>query len=712
MTLVSIDKPIIQKNPVSGAAPIQAKSVLGNQAACWRIVVLPPKTPTQNEAQSGAGGLRIRWDRPHAVKAPKLPLHWSSDVGFHQRVADSISTISPEGGAIETFSVKPIRFDAIAPKGEGAIERFDARPVDVGPVDVSPELRSGSRPTAEVVRSIREQNPANIATSADVSGMINSIAVQNRIAAKLQPSVVRKPKPTEAEAKEQSIAPEIFKLPSQVSPGGVEPATERILRKSDDYKKLLTEAAHDIRSPIATASQILHTISNKVRRHGQLSRSEIELLDQANLRLIQANDWAEGILLDRRLEYGRPLPVRKRFYPMQLQSSIRPLLESIASRRSVNLAWNGWERSLPKLYLDANHLSRVMMNLVSNAVDASLKGQSVSINVDWHKTICQPLQISVADQASGISPEIMRQVNSQYTPQGNDGFATRGVGLKTTKALVASMAGTLSAESLSPKGSLLRVSLPIDNPMSLVRSWLTRNTLRVHEQQIKLVPKVFVSIDLVRVGTLDLDFADSQLQLAAFENELPYRVAKDRWLWLAMQSSNRGMPYSLDRTAKRLNELHGPSAEICRVLQVFKTPEFNPEDLQGPNLQTGRMLSIIDSVVTKVAQLIGDNVPATDRLAAIESPIVHQPNSSQLGAFRRIDVRNAPKPNLSLLGSSTQVRASDELTAALKQLAEHWHRTQGKLDKKIAQQTVGAAIDPEFEIRRPHTRSRSSRTPF
>ena len=694
MTLVSIEKQSFPTPTRVGPALRQAQNsnASTNQAACWRIVVLPPKIPARSEAGSDAGGVRIRHDRPHAVKAPKLPLSWSSEVGFHKRVSDDLATVTPWGGSSATINLAPLH-EAHLP----------ARTKPAPKVQEKPER-------SETVKASKRQDSLQTVRAPKLSapemGAVNSIAVQNKIAAGLQPSLGK----FNSTADNQKSKVEDRSKTSAGTKRNEQSGGERIIRETGDYKKLLTEAAHDIRSPIVTASQILRTISNRVRKNPQLSQSEVELLDQANLRLVQANDWAEGILLNRRLEQGRPLPVRKRFYPMQLQTSIRPLLESIASRRAVNLAWNGWERSLPKLYLDANHLSRVMMNLVSNAVDASLKGQLVSINVDWKKTICQPLQISVADQAGGISPELMQQINSSRFGDA-ESPAGRGLGLKTTKSLVASMAGTISAHRREPRGSIFKVALPIDNPMSIVRSWLTRNTLRAHEHDNSVVQNVFVTIDLVRVSVLDLDFVDSQLQLGAFENELPYRVARDRWLWLAMRAENQAMPYSLTRTAKRLNDLHGPASDVCRILQVFKTAEFRPSDLQGPKLQTGRMLSMIDAIVTKVAQLIGENVPITDQLAAVDRPVMQRPAGKQEGAFLRIDGQDQRRPNLALLGNPTSVQASDELADALKQLAEHWHKTQAKLDRSESQRpTMFAGTKHPVELR-PKAKDMGKRTP-
>ena len=111
-------------------------------------------------------------------------------------------------------------------------------------------------------------------------------------------------------------------------------------------KEMLVEAAHDIRSPIAVAQQILSTLAGRMQRTGQLASDQYELLEEANVRLTQANRWAEGILVEQGLQYGHPVSIRRRFYPGQWLAEIRPLLQSLASQRQVRLTWLGWDLSL------------------------------------------------------------------------------------------------------------------------------------------------------------------------------------------------------------------------------------------------------------------------------------------------------------------------------------------------------------------------------
>ncbi|MCA9160701.1 MAG: hypothetical protein KDA72_20360, partial [Planctomycetales bacterium] len=162
-------------------------------------------------------------------------------------------------------------------------------------------------------------------------------------------------------------------------PSSFSTASDSLPAEQAHLSQMLAEAAHDIRSPIAVAQQILSTLSQRVRRDGQMTKAETELLDEAQVRLTQANRWAEGILVEQSLAHGQPVNVRRRFYPIQWLRGIQPLLNSLAIQHGVKLAWVGWDRSLPRLYLDANHLSRAVLNLVSNAIQASRPGSQIRV---------------------------------------------------------------------------------------------------------------------------------------------------------------------------------------------------------------------------------------------------------------------------------------------------------------------------------------------
>lgn len=738
MTFVAIENQLIAATQFTlSVQPTIDMSKTSELGSVWRVTVLPPKIPDSGQSRaSEAGGMRLRLDQPQSLQGPKQPVYWAMDIGFHCNVADNLTTVPLESPDLVLGNLNELLSDeaeAAAPI-EFKPKTRAFRNEEVAQAEVQPETLSE--------QSARKEEVEQVA----LRGTRNAIARQNRMAAAVE-SVSEVHSSSEDSSSEDSIGEsKIVENANAINSSAIaagnspvatksqnsgtnvaklahapnkasektrsadktkpETATQkRVIKSADEYKTLLSEAAHDIRSPISTASQILRSVSDRARDNGELTPDEISLLDQANSRLVQANNWVEGILLDRRLMQGSPVPVRKRFYPMQWQSMIRPLLESIASRKSVGLSWLGWDRSLPKLYLDANHLSRVMMNLVSNAVDASPRGNRVSISVDWQKTIAQPIQISVADQAGGLSREVLQQLNRKM-PVEDQPKKTPGLGLKTAKSLVHSMAGEISASPAPPAGSLIKVSLPIDRPQSLVRSWLTKNTLT---KEFANTSELFVTIDVVRMTIMDFSFADSQMQLDAFDNELPYRVARDRWLWLALRSAKAATPYSLARTRDRLNDIGQRPKPVCNVRQVFKSREFDASELHGASMQQGKMLILLDSIIHRMNELIGDRIPEIDSLTSLDQSLLLTPRKAgQPGSFARVDKASTVQPNLPLLGRSRpRIEPSPELTQALAELAERWHQTQDKLERNLTHHN--RTDGPELRPKAKQSRERKSR---
>lgn len=440
---------------------------------------------------------------------------------------------------------------------------------------------------------------------------------------------------------------------------------------------LLSEAAHDIRSPIATASQIISTVTNRVRSHGTLTRGELELLDIANMRLVQASNWAEGILLDRSLEQGAPVVVRSRFYPPQWQEMVRPLLDSIAEQRQVQLNWVGWDRSLPRLYLDANHLSRAVLNLVTNAIQASRKGQEVSIRIDWQRNVSQRLVIAIEDSGCGLGNELLRQVNTIATWQNNTSPTNAtGLGLKTAKSLILGLGGSISAQTAPSGGTLFRLTLPVDNPLSLVRGWLTQNAALATREEKELSRSAM--IHAIRVRDLEPQLVDAHLQQAASQQDLVYRVAADRWLWMTIAAESHS---GIETVTRQLDDLSSTD-QACLTRLVFRSRAFTLLGLHSSEDALERLPYFSNEIAGRVNELLSGRVPPVDELqtrdkAIMVKPLLKRPSRRLL----RADTASTSRPHLHAAKLRNAAKSGDpELTKALADLAEQWHSTQTKLE--------------------------------
>ncbi|MEO8270920.1 MAG: sensor histidine kinase [Aureliella sp.] len=465
--------------------------------------------------------------------------------------------------------------------------------------------------------------------------------------------------------------------------------------------QMLAEAAHDIRSPISVAQQIISTLSQRIRRDGQFTTADTELLNAAQVRLTQANQWAEGILVEQSLAHGQPVNVRRRFYPLQWLRGIQPLLSSVAIQHGVKLAWLGWESSLPRLYLDANHLSRVVLNLVGNAIQASRPGSQVSVQVAWQTHVTQRLVISIEDRGSGLSADLLQQINAPAAAS-HEKLRGCGVGLKTATTLVRALGGSIAAQTRAAGGTLIRLTLPVDNYHSLIHSWLQQNEIGSARPVSADPTSPQITIHALRGPACEdaksmWQVIDARLQQAASNHELVYRVAADRWLWMSIQSSSSrlAIPESLSEVLRDLRQRDNAWNQplVCRQQLVFQW-QPNAASRRGfSDCKHVQLTSLISKLAEKIAEFVGDHVPPLDELQTSDATILFRPQGGGSARMIRSDHAQELRP-AAHVGRLTTSAASkltsladtpcESFSGSLAELTQQWHVRQQRLDQASA----------------------------
>ncbi|MCC7335099.1 MAG: HAMP domain-containing histidine kinase [Pirellulaceae bacterium] len=494
--------------------------------------------------------------------------------------------------------------------------------------------------------------------------------------------------------------------PASDRPGSFTTASDSLAAEHAHLSQMLAEAAHDIRSPIAVAQQILSTVSQRVRRDGQMTKAETELLDEAQLRLTQANRWAEGILVEQSLVHGQPVNVRRRFYPLQWLRGIQPLLNSLAIQHGVKLAWVGWDRSLPRLYLDANHLSRAVLNLASNAIQASRPGSQIRIEVAWQTHVTQRLIITIDDQGRGLPAGLLQQINSLTAVSHEKSLEScAGVGLRTATTLIAALGGSITAQNKPTGGTRLRAMLPVDNYHSLIHSWLQQNGVGAPSQIARSGSRITINALRSSAGenaASKWQTIDARLQQAASSNEFVYRVAADRWLWLSLQSttSPEKFPHSLSEVLRELRERDNAWNRPldCRHQQVFQWQSVANDRRGRSPRDHSYLMSLTSKLAEKLAEFVGEHVPPLDELQRSDAPIVIRPQSGGPARLIRSDRAQATRPAAhggqqlasapakgvvkgSVAGTSLADTPCESFSGSLAELTQIWHARQQQLDQ-------------------------------
>jgi signal transduction histidine kinase len=118
-----------------------------------------------------------------------------------------------------------------------------------------------------------------------------------------------------------------------------------------------------------------------------------------------------------------------------------------------------------KVHLRQGELKQILANLIANAIDASTDGGKLWLRVhptrNWTNGMQAGLRITLADNGSGMSPEVQRRIFVPFFTTKSD--VGTGIGLWVTKSLIEGLDGYLRFRSRQGRasGTVMSFFLPL-----------------------------------------------------------------------------------------------------------------------------------------------------------------------------------------------------------------------------------------------------------
>lgn len=232
---------------------------------------------------------------------------------------------------------------------------------------------------------------------------------------------------------------------------------EEKTKKAEDASRMkslfLANMSHEIRTPLNAIegfSRVMAETDDPTER-----MKYMEIVESNNSRLLELiND----ILDLSRVEAGE-LAIRKSDVDLNEMCHSLQNIFKFRCPDSIQLVWNKTNMHVT-LNTDANRITQVLSNLISNALKHTSKG---SITYGYRLVNDgTEIEFYVSDTGSGIDEHDLKKIFNVYMSRDAEKQNGYGLGLALCKTLVEKMGGTISVSSKLGQGSTFRFTLPFE----------------------------------------------------------------------------------------------------------------------------------------------------------------------------------------------------------------------------------------------------------
>ncbi len=222
---------------------------------------------------------------------------------------------------------------------------------------------------------------------------------------------------------------------------------------------------HDLRNPLNSLLIGLELLQGKMTmdKQGQQYIALARLSGETLLRMVT------DILDVSKAEAGRLALDLTRCLPENVVEKAYRQAELMAYSAGVTIT-KDVAADLPPIRIDEEKLRRVLVNLVSNAVQHTPPTGKVRICA-YRYAEANQLILEVIDTGSGISKEHFGQIFEKFGSMSNrtGGRASTGLGLPFCKIAIEAHGGHISVESEIGRGTIFRVTIPYEPPAEVVQ---------------------------------------------------------------------------------------------------------------------------------------------------------------------------------------------------------------------------------------------------
>ena len=221
--------------------------------------------------------------------------------------------------------------------------------------------------------------------------------------------------------------------------------------------------AHELNNPLTGVLTFTTLLRNKMP-DGSADAEDLDLVIRETKRC--------AAIIRRLLDFAREKPPEKQFTDLnQVIEDTARIIERPASFRDIEIAMD-LDRELPPVWVDADLIKQVIMNMLVNAQHAIENEGSITVRSRRSTQPKSPepgmepvpmVEISIIDSGCGIPEKNLKRIFDPFFTSKEVGKGT-GLGLSVSHGIVRAHGGLIEVESTVGKGSTFRIYIPIEPP--------------------------------------------------------------------------------------------------------------------------------------------------------------------------------------------------------------------------------------------------------
>src|SRR3990167_8389820 len=234
----------------------------------------------------------------------------------------------------------------------------------------------------------------------------------------------------------------------------VEERTSQLLRaeRLAAVGELAAEVAHEINNPLGGLRNFASMLENEPENITQTKKYAPLMLE--GLKRVE-------MIVKRLLTFSRPYTLRVR--ENDVNAIVNSSLEFIEHRIEPDCVriQKEFDDALPPVFVDADHVSQALINIMVNAIESMPNGGKLTIKTNTCKNHSECVTVWISDTGCGISEGIVGKIFEPFfTTKNKEGEKGLGMGLAISKRIIEDHHGEIRVESKAGQGTTFCICFP------------------------------------------------------------------------------------------------------------------------------------------------------------------------------------------------------------------------------------------------------------